>query len=136
MDPGETPCSKDRGRRAPAGARTHEPKSSAEEFDFAESDVELALSSSPEFMTTSMSWVPGTPGDLQVTVSAMGSGKARLLKLIFLVSITVRGTTEQERTASKATTTARFRKHLQDDPVAFSRVHFYCRFFAKNERIS
>ena len=29
-----------------------------------------------------------------------------------------------------------FRKHLRDDPVAFSRVHFYCRFFAKNERIS
>ena len=81
-------------------------------------------------MTTSISW------DLQVTVSAMGSGKARLLKLIFLVSITVRGTTEQETTASKATTTAAFRKQLRDDPVAFSRVHFYCRFFAKNERIS
>ena len=47
MDPGETPCSKDRGRRAPAGARTHEPRAVLKSFDFAESDVELALSSSP-----------------------------------------------------------------------------------------
>ena len=47
MDPGETPCSKDRGRRAPAGARTHEPRAVLNSFDFAESDVELALSSSP-----------------------------------------------------------------------------------------
>ena len=133
MDPGETPCSNDRGRRAPAGARTHEPRAVLNSFDFAESDVELALSSSPSSRRPAY---PGTPGDLRVTVSAMGSGKARLLKLIFLVSITVRGTTEQERTASKATTTAAFRKHLRDDPVAFSRVHFYCRFFAKNERIS
>ena len=130
MDPGETICSKDQGRRAPAGARIHEPrarrtKSSAEQFRFAESDVELALSSSPS------SWrpaYPGTPGDLQVTVSAMGSGKAKLLKLIFLVSITVRGTTEQER---KRRRQLRFEKHLRDDPVAFSRVHFYCRFFCQ-----
>ena len=46
MDPEETPCSKDRGRRAPAGARTHEPRAVLNSFDFAESDVELALSSS------------------------------------------------------------------------------------------
>ena len=47
MDPGEAPCSKDRGRRVPAGARTHEPRAVLKSFDFAESDVELALSSSP-----------------------------------------------------------------------------------------
>ena len=31
----------------PAGARTHEPRAVLNSFDFAESDVELALSSSP-----------------------------------------------------------------------------------------
>ena len=46
MDPRETPCSKDRGRRAPAGARTHEPRAVLNSFVFVESDVELALSGS------------------------------------------------------------------------------------------
>ena len=52
--PGETPCSKDRGRRAPAGARTHEPRAVLNSFRrIRRRTFSLQLS---EFMTTSISW--------------------------------------------------------------------------------